>query len=278
MQKILLAIDAVDPDRSLLTFGYYLARLTNSKITGLFLENIVAEEKPSIKAVAGRAYLDWVVNEQSEQHQQKMHTIENNIQQFMQQSVNEGVACDIQRKEGVPYRELEDESRYADIIVLSSDTSFKKRYEGSPTTFTRDVLSHVECPVIVAPKSFSGIKQIFVAFDGSAASMIALKQFSYLFPQFIDNKITILHADENSEWLAAGYDGLGDWLHHHYKDVEFVTLTGHAATALFDYLIDKENFLLVMGAYGRSNISRFFSHSKATTLLNILPQAIFIAH
>lgn len=278
MQKIVLAIDAVNPDRSLLNFAYYLARLTKSKLTGLFLENIVAEEKPAIKTVAGRAYLDWVVNEESEQHQHKMQTIEKNIQLFTQQCANHGVDCDVQKKEGVPYRELEDASRYADIIVLSSDTSFKKRYEGSPTAFARGVLSHVECPVIVAPKTFNGIKQIFVAFDGSEASMKVIKQFSYLLPQLANNKLTVLHADENSEWLATGYDGFGDWLHHHYSNVEFVTLNGHASSALFDYLIDKEDFLLLMGAYGRGNISRFFNHSKATILLNILPQAMFIAH
>ncbi|WP_369331277.1 hypothetical protein [Danxiaibacter flavus] len=31
------------------------------------------------------------------------------------------------------------------------------------------------------------------------------------------------------------------------------------------------------GDYGRSHLSRFFNHSQATTLLNILSQTIFIA-
>ena len=41
MEKILLAIDAHNPDKNTLEFACYLARLTKSKITGVFLENTV---------------------------------------------------------------------------------------------------------------------------------------------------------------------------------------------------------------------------------------------
>ncbi|MEX6690911.1 universal stress protein [Danxiaibacter flavus] len=278
MQKISVAVDAVDPDRNQLAFACYLAKLTKSKITGVFLENIVAEEKPVIKTTSGRAYLDWAVNERSGKHQAKMLAIDNNIQLFMQHCANEGVLCNVQRKEGVPYREMKDESRFADVIVVSSETSFKKHYEGAPTAFARDVLAHVECPVFVAPTSFHGIKELFFAFDGSAAAMHAIKQFSYILPEYANHRITVLHADDDAEWMMTGYDGFVDWLDHHYNHIEFVTLKGQATFALFDFLIDKEDFLLLMGAYGRSSLSRFFLHSKATTLLNTLAQAMFIAH
>ena len=49
MEKILLAIDAINLDMPALDFACYLGRLTNSKITGVFLENLVADEKLVIK-------------------------------------------------------------------------------------------------------------------------------------------------------------------------------------------------------------------------------------
>jgi hypothetical protein len=45
VEKMLLAIDAINPDKNALEFAFYLAQLTTSKITGVFLENFVAEEK-----------------------------------------------------------------------------------------------------------------------------------------------------------------------------------------------------------------------------------------
>ena len=44
MKKILVALNAISPDKNSLEFACYLARLTNSKITGIFLENIAYEE------------------------------------------------------------------------------------------------------------------------------------------------------------------------------------------------------------------------------------------
>ena len=45
MPKILLAIDPINPDKDALDFVSFLARLTGSRITAVFLENISAEER-----------------------------------------------------------------------------------------------------------------------------------------------------------------------------------------------------------------------------------------
>ena len=46
MEKILLAIDAYNPDKNAIEFACYLGRLTKSKITGIFLENVTAGQSP----------------------------------------------------------------------------------------------------------------------------------------------------------------------------------------------------------------------------------------
>ena len=50
MRKILVAINAANPDKNSLEFAGYLGRLTNSKITGVFLENLAYEETLNLKA------------------------------------------------------------------------------------------------------------------------------------------------------------------------------------------------------------------------------------
>ncbi len=82
MEKILLAIDAVNLNMPALDFAGYIGRLTNSKITGVFLENLVADEKPVLKKTYGTRYVDWDIDESSPRYQGKQQLIEKNISLF----------------------------------------------------------------------------------------------------------------------------------------------------------------------------------------------------
>ncbi len=75
MKKILRAIDATNLNINSLDFACFPGRLTKSKITGVFLENLVAEEKPVLKSFQGAAYIDWMVDANSDEHKAKMEAI-----------------------------------------------------------------------------------------------------------------------------------------------------------------------------------------------------------
>ena len=47
--------------KNTLEFACYLGRMTKSKVTGVFLENLAAEEKPLLKQMQGMDYTDWEV-------------------------------------------------------------------------------------------------------------------------------------------------------------------------------------------------------------------------
>ena len=83
MENILLAIDARKIDMPALEFACYLGRLTNSKITGVFLENLVNDEKPVLKKLQGTTYLDWEIDENSPEIQEKRRKIAGNMLFFV---------------------------------------------------------------------------------------------------------------------------------------------------------------------------------------------------
>ena len=91
MEKILLAIDAINPDKNALEFACYLGRLTKSKVTGVFLENFVADERPVLKQMHGMTNVDWVAGEKSAEHKSKMELIERNISFFKEGCINREV-------------------------------------------------------------------------------------------------------------------------------------------------------------------------------------------
>ena len=278
MEKILLAIDAINPDKNALEFACYLGRLTKSKITGIFLENLVAEERAVLKHSNGLHYMDWEVDVKSDEYKSKKGLIEKNISFFKEGCINRGVRFALHRDRGMPAREVIKESRFADLLIVDTETSFNKRYEGVPTEFVRDVLTKAECPVIIAPESFETIDEIIFTFNGSPSSVFAIKQFTYLLPQLHDKKVSIVQVTREGQWEDSDMYKFKEWLKEHYTDLHFEILKGETDSTLFDYAFEKENIFLVMGAYGRNSLSRFFKRSHADLLIKTVTQPIFIAH
>ena len=188
MKKILLAIDATNVNTNSLDFACFLGKLTKSKITGVFLENRVAEEKPVLKSMQGAVDVDWTVDENSEEHKVKTETIKKNIAFFTEGCINRETCYEVHHDGGVPSSELIEESHFADAVIVDAETSFNDHFEGIPTTFIKDVLKKAECPVIIAPENFETIDEIVFTYNGSSSSVFAIKQFTYLFPELKEKR------------------------------------------------------------------------------------------
>ena len=277
MEKILFAVDALSPNYKTLDFAAYLGQLTRSSINALFLENDIVYEKPLLKRLHSITYPEWEMDEISSACKTKSALIEKQVALFQASCVSRNIGCTILHAGGSPAEELLQQSRFADVIVLDGATSFHERYEGSPTLFVREILKKAECPVIIAPERFEGVDEIIFAYNGSASSVFAIKQFTHLFPQLATKKATVVHINEDGTREGSDSDQLHDWMTAHYRHFQFETLKGEAETILLGYLLKKNTFL-VMGAYGRNSISQFFQPSHANRLIKTTDHPIFIAH
>jgi hypothetical protein len=278
MDKILLAIDAVRLPMPAIDFACYIGRLTHSKLTGVFLENLVADEKAVLKKAYGSPYVDWEIDESSPQFQDKKQLIEKNIALFKEACENRSVRCTIHRDRSTPAAEIINESRFADLVITDASMSFSKKYEGMPTAFVKDLLEEAECPVILAPPVFDGIDEVIFTYDGSKSAAFAMKQFSYLFPELDDRKVLVLQVNKQGVWADKDKHNLREWLQNRYSAIGFEALKGETDDKLFDYMLTRKNSFIVMGAYGRNALSRFFKPSHADHLIKTIAPPIFIAH
>lgn len=278
MEKILLAVDASRLNKVSLEFACYLAKLTKSKVTGIFLENLVTEEKPVLKKTSGMVYLDWKIDERTEACKRKLQLTEKNISLFKESCIKEEVCYEVHRDKGLPETDLLQETRFADLLITDATLNFAAHYAETPSSFVKDILSKSECPVVVAPDRFQPVDEMIFLYNGSAAALFALKQFTYLFPQLGNKKITILQVNEAGSWQDPDKFKLKEWLKNHYTDLHFEAQTGNIDNILFDSLFDRKNIFLIMGAYGRSAISVFFKPSHADRLIKKIPHPLFIAH
>ncbi len=271
MRKILLAIDALELNVPSIDFACYIAALTKSKLTGVFLENVLNEE------ITEEVYAS-LLDENELSRNQRTAIVDNNIHLFRNICEEKGINACIHRDRGMPASEIIEESRFADLIIVEPDMSFKNKLEGSPSSFVKDILAEAECPVIISPQSFEGVNEIMFSYDGSKSSVFAIKQFTYLFPELSSKKITLVEVNKTKELTLKAKPKIFEWLKNYYSDLHFEILCGEPEEELFKYVFEKRSIMLVMGAYGRNPISSFLKESRAALIVRTTNLPIFITH
>lgn len=275
MKKILLAIDAEKSDPKSLDFACRLAQLTGSPLTGVFLENAHSENVPGLKFAYGGVYVETIDTLAADFPTQK--AVDNNVDLFKTTCKAHMVAYDIYSDRHDPVETMIAESRFADMMILNP-TCFASSPLEKPSAFVKELLSRSECPVIISPYDFDEVNEIIFAYDGSASSVFAIKQFTYLFPELRTKKATILQAGEKADLKTLDREKLSNYLTNHYPEIVFEYLAGNSEDVLFNHLLRKKNAFAVMGAYGRSKLSNFLKHSTAEFIIEANSLSMFIAH
>ena len=271
MKRVLVAIDANQVNVNLLDFACFIAKLTHSKLTGIFLDKIKIAKEP-VKEMAYGAQRSV-----SAETGEKVKLFDEGARLFTETCNNRGANCSLHHDEGSPVVDIIKESRFAELLIVDPEMSFKEKKE-IPSGFIKEVLAKSECPVVLAPFSFYGIDEILFAYDGSPASVFAIKQFIYLFPELTGKKVTVLQVNEHGDNAFTEKNKVGELLQMHYSSIGFQLLHGKASDELFGYLLGKKNVFVVMGAFGRSMLSGFFKHSTAELILKTINLPVFIAH
>ena len=274
MQRIVVVTNSTSGSPHALDFACYLGRLTNSKISGFFFDDLAPDKAVSLYPVSDTDHRNLQNGTPSVAHQPDATVIDQRISLFKNACEKRDVRFSIHRDAEGSVKEIISESRYADIVVAEVGTSFDKKAEH----FVKELLKEAECPVIVAPESFEGIDEIVFTYNGSKSSMYAIKQFCYLFPQLDDKKVTVIEVEEEEASSREERDKFREWLSGHYSSIGYNSVKGNTEAELFAALLLKKNVFIVMGAYGRGRLSSFFRHSTADLLVKTITQAIFIAH
>jgi len=276
-KKMLYVTDVLKTDPVTLDFACFLCNLSNSRLTGVFLQNLRRETRPAamMKKKAIEGGIDIKTDNPDEL---KERCTSDNIQLFKEACEKRGISGIVHRDGGVPLEEVIIESRYADLLMIDAGTSFSAQTESVPTHFVTDVLADAECPVVVLPESFERLHKLAFTYDGRPSSVFAIKQFTYLFPELREHPVVVITIAEHNRPLPDEKYKLNEWLHNHYEDIDFIVIDSAVKTGLLDSLLLRKDDFIVMGAFGRNAFSSFVTPSHATPVLKLITQPMFIAH
>lgn len=170
------------------------------------------------------------------------------------------------------------ETGFSDLAVISEELFCSDIMEDQPNYFMHQALHNTQCPIMVVQEKYKGVNRLAIAYDGKKESIFAMKQFSYLFPQWcnLTTDFVCLKKEMNEE--IPELELLKEYGSVHFPSMKTSKLHFDRKTYFPVWLEDKENVLLVTGCYTRSSFSNLFKQSFADTIIHDHVCPVFIAH
>lgn len=277
MKKFLAVFDGYKMSKSTLNYAIQLSRITNAHLVGVFLDEFIYRSYNVVKVIKTNENYDAVIKKLDTEDKKKRDSA---AQQFQIACGKAGIHYSVHRDKSFALLELKHESMFADLIIINEYETFTKYKEELPTRFMKDLLGDVQCPVLLVSNKFKPIEKIVLLYDGAPSSLYAIKMFSYLFGSFQDLPVEVYSVNERIANLRLPDNKLmREFIKRHFPNATYNVATGEAEEQILDYLRNhKENELIVLGAYRRGELSRWFKASMADTLMRNLDLPLFIAH
>jgi len=173
---------------------------------------------------------------------------------------------------------LVEESRYADLVVISEELFCSDALDRQPNYFMEETLRGAECPVVLVPENFRGIERVAIAYDGKKESMFALRQFANLFPYLLEIPTEIVHINEDKTKGVPKLDLLREYTSAHFETQYTSRLQFDPKKYFSSWIDNRKNVLLVTGSFSRSAFSNMFKESFTSKIISLHSCPVFIAH
>jgi len=273
MRKIILAFDGDNFSEGAFEFARQLNEQNPVLLSGIFLPQIIFSHPLSYAkgGKPGPVYVPLIKDEQTD-------TVEKNIERFKMLCLSNGIEHRVHKDfSDFPLHELKRETRYADLIILGSETFYEELGTTEPNVYLENMLHQSECPVIVIPEKFNFPQSIILTYDGSRDSVYAIKQFAYLFPE-LNNKRTLIIFSDNKNGEFPEQSNIEELAARHFSDLAFFKLDMDFKEYFASWTIQKPVPIVVAGSYGRSAFSQLFKKSFIAEIITDYKTPVFIAH
>lgn len=277
MKKIIAAFDGLKFNEAAMKYAVSAATDASAHLTGIFLEDFMYHSFHLYDLVSDKGFSQAKLKRLEEQDRTLRKL---SVEKFEKFCSSNGLQFSVHHDKSTAVNEILHESIYADLLVINRNENLSHYDEPQPSRFMRELLVNMHCPVLLTPDKFKPLKKIYLLYDGKPSSVHAVKMFSYMFDglkQLNTEVITVkgmednLHIPDNRLFK--------EFMKRHFPKAKYKVLQGFAEEEIVRYLKDKnEDSMVVVGAYQRGSVSRWFRQSMADVLMKELNMPLFIAH
>ncbi len=270
MKKILIILNESHIPQQVIKRAIHIAKESNSILKAVFINDInglnFGYPFPNDLYLMGEKVRAETRTEES------MKLLESLAQQFKDECNEQGINYTIEIDKAVSIKHLINLSSFADLIIADSKSD-------SNEYSLKDLLADAHCPLLLVSKNAEPIEKIYVAYDGSASSMYAVKMFSYIFPEYKNFNVHLFHIAAGDSSAIPHLDEIKSWASKHFSNIKFELITGSTKKQLVEHIRQgSEKTIIVMGAYSGSSITRLFLKSTAESVINETNASLFITH
>jgi hypothetical protein len=272
MKKILLLLDILHSPTPVLTSVIHIASAAGALVEVIFLHRVhflvdivypLGTDLPSLQA-----------DEEADKQ-----LLADNTQLISDTFSSAKIKFLIAGYEPVSLDDLLMNSAFSDLIITDARTNISDFLYAPVNVSIKDLLADAHCPLLLLREDGMPPDKLILAYDGSYSSIYAIKNFRYLFPNLSFLPAFLVTINSNEKKGIAHGDMLKHWAPYHFHDLKVEVLSGRPAGVLPNFVNQLNGKpLVVMGAYGRSSISRLFHQSLANAVLEKTGASLFTTH
>lgn len=273
MKKILLVFDGINFSEGAFEFARKLNEKSKILATAVFVPQVNYANLWSYAGTAGTGVSIPMIEDDDAE------LVEKNIERFESLCRDNEIEFRVHKDfYDFALPELRRETRFADVVILGSESFYSNIGIGEPNEYLKMALHDVECPIVIVPEKFAFPENNILAYDGSDSSVYAIKQFAYLFPEFTKQPTILVYSKDEYEDEIPKVEYIEELAGRHFPDLTITKLHLDAKNFFADWIRSKENAILVSGSFGRSSLSRVFKKSFIKDVIRDHKLPLFITH
>lgn len=268
IKSILVCTDGSSAGDAARDYGIYLAKTLKAHLKGLHVLDARTLDGPLMATVSG-----WVgalpynieLMQFRELLQQKGNTI---IEAFNARCREEGIDAETIVSMGYPARVIIEEEINADILILGQKGEHAAWLGESAGSTVSRVVRHSAKPVLVTPVTFTPIRKILAAYDGSDHATQAVREAATLAAalQVPLEVLTVAPTRDTEEANRMSREGMNIAIPIH-KQVSHLVGSGEPHVVIMG-MAEHYNFdLIVAGAFGHSRIREMIIGSTTQQMI-----------
>jgi hypothetical protein len=277
MKKFIVAIDGLKYSTAATEYAVHFARQANAHLVGVFLDDFTYHSYKIYELISED---QDIMDRRMEMEKRDQSLRAQSVTHFETACQKAGLEHTIHHDRNIALQELLHESIYADLLIIDKNETLTHYDEEAPTRFMRDLLASVQCPVLVVPPRYQPVSKAVVLFDGSPSSVHAVRMFSYTLSALKYLDVEVLTVKKEDQHLHVPDNRLmKEFMKRHYPNAAYTVLRGEPAAQITYHLgLLPGDAIVVLGAYHRGMVSRWFNPSMADLLMKKLGMPLFIAH
>lgn len=274
MKSLLVVFDGTHYPQSTLDFALRMHLEEPILLTGVFLPS-----RDYVEVLSHFYYGNTVTPLFLDQYEDDPAETERNIQRFESFCKQHHISFRVSKKGFYQHiaTAIAEETRFSDLMLLGSTRFYENLGNTVQEEYLKDTLHQAECPILLLPETYAVPVQNIIAYDGSAASMYAMKQYAWLLPHFTDLDTHIIYVDQHNKGIPNEVQ-IHNYAAAHFGSLAFYDLKFEPQKYFNTWMTNEQAPILVCGAYGRSGLSELFHANFALEVIREHKIPVFIAH